>query len=111
MNKKYHNERTALERSVMNYWEDGVGYVCVCVVVMGGGGGGGDGNFSFHGSKKLEEFQLIYESLHVTYKSQIITKTRPFKYIENFTTKKLANFQIKNSNIFHISAQNKDCVF
>ena len=38
-----------------------------------------------------------------------ITKTRLFKYIETFTTKKLANFQIKNSNIFHISAQNIDC--
>ena len=31
------------------------------------------------------------------------------KYNENFTTKKLVNFQIKNSNIFHISAQNIDC--
>ena len=38
-----------------------------------------------------------------------ITKTRLFKYIENFTTKKLANFQIKFFNIFHISAQNIDC--
>ena len=38
-----------------------------------------------------------------------ITKTRLFKYIENFTTKKMANFQIKNSDIFHISAQNIDC--
>ena len=40
-----------------------------------------------------------------------ITKTRLFKYIENFTTKKNENFQIKNSNIFHISAQNIDCVY
>ena len=39
----------------------------------------------------------------------IITKTRLFKYIENFTTKKQANFPIKNSDIFHISAQNIDC--
>ena len=38
-----------------------------------------------------------------------ITKTRLFKYIENFTTKKKENFQIKNSDIFHISAQNIDC--
>ena len=36
-----------------------------------------------------------------------ITKTRLFKYIENFTT--IENFQIKNSDIFHISAQNIDC--
>ena len=37
----------------------------------------------------------------------LITKTRLFKYIENFTTKnwKLSD---KNSDIFHISAQNID---
>ena len=29
-----------------------------------------------------------------------ITKTRLFKYIENFTTKKEGNFQIKTSDIF-----------
>ena len=38
-----------------------------------------------------------------------ITKTRPFKYIDYFTTKKNENFQIKNSDIFLISAQNIDC--
>ena len=39
-----------------------------------------------------------------------ITKTSPFKYTENFTTReKNENFQIKNSDIFHISAQNIDC--
>ena len=37
-----------------------------------------------------------------------IQKTRLFKYIENFTSKKAENFQIKNSDIFHISAQNID---
>ena len=37
-----------------------------------------------------------------------ITKTRLFKYIENFTTQKNENFQIK-INIFYISAQNIDC--
>ena len=37
-----------------------------------------------------------------------ITKTRLFKYIENFTTKK-GNFSDKNSDIRHISAQNRDC--
>ena len=35
-------------------------------------------------------------------------KTRLFKYIEIFTTK-YDNFQIKNSDIFHISAKNIDC--
>ena len=37
-----------------------------------------------------------------------ITKTCLFKYTENFTTKN-ENFQIKKSNIFHISTQNIDC--
>ena len=37
-----------------------------------------------------------------------ITKTRLFKYTENFTTI-TENFQIKNSDIFPISAQNIDC--
>ena len=38
-----------------------------------------------------------------------ITKTRLFKYTENFTTKKNEIFQTKNSDIFHISVQNIDC--
>ena len=38
-----------------------------------------------------------------------ITKTRLFKYIENFTTLKIENFQIKNPDIFLISAENIDC--
>ena len=41
---------------------------------------------------------------------QVITKTRLFKYIENFTTKK-RKIQIKNSDIFHISARNIDCAY
>ena len=39
---------------------------------------------------------------------QSITKTRLFKYIENFTTKNW-KFSDKNSDIFHFSAQNIDC--
>ena len=39
----------------------------------------------------------------------VITKTRLFKYTENFFTKTIDNFQMKNSNIFHISVQNIDC--
>ena len=42
-------------------------------------------------------------------KTHSITKTCLFKYIENFTTKEKENFQIKNSDIFHYSAQNIDC--
>ena len=43
-----------------------------------------------------------------------ITKTRLFKYIEIFTTKKKKKkkpwkFSDKKSDIFHISAQNIDC--
>ena len=39
----------------------------------------------------------------------IITKTRPFKYIKKNSPPKTENFQMKNSDIFHISAQNMDC--
>ena len=38
-----------------------------------------------------------------------ITKTSLFKYIENFTSKKLKKISDKNPDIFHISAQNIDC--
>ena len=37
-----------------------------------------------------------------------ITKTRLFKYTGNFTTKN-EKFQIKNSDILHISAKNIHC--
>ena len=37
-----------------------------------------------------------------------ITKTRLFKYIENFTSKNWKFWDKKNSDIFHISAQNID---
>ena len=36
-----------------------------------------------------------------------ITKTRLFKYIENFSSKNW-NFQLKSTDSFHISAQNID---
>ena len=38
-----------------------------------------------------------------------ITKTRLFKYIETFTSINLKIFRYKNSDIFHMSAQNIDC--
>ena len=38
----------------------------------------------------------------------VITKTRLFKYIENFTTKNW-KFSDKTSDILHMSAQNMDC--
>ena len=40
---------------------------------------------------------------------QIIMKTRLFKYTENFTSKNWKFSDKKNSDIFHISAQNIDC--
>ena len=40
-----------------------------------------------------------------------IMKTCLFKYTENFTTKQNESFQIRNSDVFHISAQNIDCGF
>ena len=43
-----------------------------------------------------------------SYIKESITKTRLFKYIEN-SLHKTENFQIKNSNSFHISAKNIDC--
>ena len=43
-------------------------------------------------------------------KTQIrITKTRLFKYLENFTSKNWKFYNKKGSDIFHISAQNIDC--
>ena len=40
-----------------------------------------------------------------------ITKTRLFKYVENFTSKKTENFKIKILIFFHISAQNIGCEY
>ena len=41
--------------------------------------------------------------------AQRVLRKRLFKYIENFTSKKNWKFLDKNSDIFHISAQNIDC--
>ena len=65
---------------------------------------------------------FIYPQLILFTSRLVIMKTRLFKYIENFTTWKLKTFKWKilvvfikkwkfsdkNSNIFHISAQNID---
>ena len=45
-----------------------------------------------------------------TVEPQCITKTRLFKYTENFTTKK-GKFSDKNFYILHISDQNIDCEY
>ena len=49
-----------------------------------------------------------YSFTEVVNEKEIIMATRLFKYIENFFTKNWT-FSDKNSNIFHISAQNIDC--
>ena len=66
------------------------------------GGGGGE---------RMQPRILHYwiEQTKIKPNLRFITKTRLFKYIENFTAKKMAIFQIKKSDIFHISAQNIDC--
>ena len=56
-----------------------------------------------------EEANWSGSALFVIQYVKFITKTRLFKYIENFTTKKIEYFQIKNPDIFHISVQNIDC--
>ena len=53
-------------------------------------------------------FYLIFNSSGEIYILSTITKTRLFKYIENFTSKNKKKNQIKNSDIFHISPQNID---
>ena len=45
-----------------------------------------------------------------THSNIVITKTRLFKYIENFTIKN-SEFSNKNSDIFHISSHNIDCEY
>ena len=57
-------------------------------------------HFIVHGDNKLPMFKKISEIS--------ITKTRLFKYIENFTMKK-GKFSDKKICYFHIPAQNIDC--
>ena len=70
------------------------------------------GKFPYYISKYLFSWaiQRMYfgpqnEFESVTVNEVFITKARPFKYIENFTSKNW-KFSDKNSDIFHISAQN-----
>ena len=57
----------------------------------------------------LKSKKIYYSKNHFFNVSLNITKTRLFKYIENFYNQKRENFQIKHSEIFHISDQNIDC--
>ena len=56
-------------------------------------------------SNSYWELNSVYTWTNKTH----ITKTRIFKYIENFISKNWKFSDKKNSDIFHISAQNIDC--
>ena len=58
---------------------------------------------------KIMNVVTVYESLIHFLEPHCITKTRLFKYIENFTAKKGKFSNKKNSDIFHISAKNIAC--
>ena len=53
-------------------------------------------------------YSVIVQRRPWSYYAGSITKTRLFKYIENFTSKNW-KFSGKTSDIFHTSAQNIDC--
>ena len=60
--------------------------------------------------KNIRIFYLkIFHFLVVNF-SAYLNKLVFVMYIENFTTK-IGKFQIKNSDIFHITGQNIDCVY
>ena len=67
---------------------------------------GWSGGFS-PGSPVFTHLGWTIGSIQVKY--SCITKTRLFKYIENFTTKKREKKSDKKFWYFHISAQNMDC--
>ena len=62
----------------------------------------------FLGRDVLRDCGISWVYLLPLFSGSCITKTRLFKYIENFITKHW-KFSDKNSDIFHISAQNIDC--
>ena len=82
---------------------------------LGVGGGGGRmqrHKFTLRHMKRLNKIESpIFFSFCVflVSKGNLITKTHLFKYIENFSSKKLKIFRYKNCDIFHISARNIDC--
>ena len=56
--------------------------------------------------KKYDQSNSLFNLIS----SIVIMKIRLFKYVENFTETETETFQIKkNSDMFHISAQNIDC--
>ena len=59
---------------------------------------------------KIADVRVLTGVYNQDNRSFDITKTRLFKYTENFTIKKW-KFSEKNSDIFHISVQNIDCAY
>ena len=60
--------------------------------------------------KCMQAFNVYFsERFCVLSIKDFITKKLLFKYIENFTSKNWQFSDKKNSDIFHISAQNIDC--
>ena len=57
----------------------------------------------------MYSIHLADPNVSVSHRRKAQKETRLFKYIENFTTKENENFQMNNSDIFHISAQNIVC--
>ena len=64
--------------------------------------------FALHNLDWLQSPVTIFLIILFNNPLEYITKTRLFKYIENLPPK-TESFQIKISDIFHISAQNIDC--
>ena len=52
--------------------------------------------------------RLLIKNILFGYSDTFLTLQKQFKYTENFTTKNW-KFSNKNSDIFHVSAQNTDC--
>ena len=57
----------------------------------------------------LDAFCISKDAFSCAQRKLIIMKTRLFKYIKKISPPKTENIRIKNSGIFHISAENIDC--
>ena len=66
-------------------------------------------NIPLQSACTVDNFAFIFYCKAVGRSLDYITKTRLFKCIENFTTKKGKFSDKKKIDIFHISAQNIDC--
>ena len=66
--------------------------------------------WTYESSKDSEQPEYSRNLIRIiTWRKLHITKTRLIKYINKISPPKYENFQMKNSDIFLISAQNIDC--